>query len=169
MLTVFASCCRLCISSFCSVAAAFCPSGVWKILFETCPVVMSRSFGRLQLEVAPASLMTVCWLGVVGDGMYMLFIFAASSTHAVSRVLWVNVVLTLFLSTVVLVQCCVLESAMDTIPHQSAFLFFLVSFCLLLQEFIISLWPLVFVLVKVVTVIILVGQVFCNTCTLTNI
>ena len=55
--------------------------------------------------------------------MYMLYIVAASSTNAVSRVSWVNVVLTLCTSTGVLFPCCLFDAAMDPIPHHSAFLF----------------------------------------------
>ena len=123
MLTDFAGCHRLCISSLYSVVAAFCPSGVWKILLET-PVVMNGLFGCPQLEMVPKSIMAVCWLCVVGDGTYMLFIVAAASTHAVSGVSWANVVITSFLSTV-FAPYCVVESTLDLIPHQLAFLFFL--------------------------------------------
>ena len=99
--------------------------------------------------------MVVCWLGVIGDCMCMLFIIAAFSTYAVSGVSWVNVVLTLFLSKVVLVPCCVLESA--SVGFLAPFGF---SFCSLFQEFIVPLWPLVFVLVMAVTLIILVSSEF---------
>ena len=74
----------LCMRSFCSVAAACCPSDVWKILFETHPVAMNRLFGCPQLEDEPESIMAVCWWHVSSDGRYMLFIVVASSTDAVS-------------------------------------------------------------------------------------
>ena len=95
-------------------------------MFETHPVAMYGLLGHPQLEVVPEFIMAVCWWGVGGDGTYMLFIFASTSTHALSKVLWVTVtgVFILFCSTDVLVSFCLVEFFLDPIPSQSAFLFF---------------------------------------------
>ena len=126
--------CACCIS-FCSVDAAVCPSGVWNIFVETHPVVMNGLFGCPQLEVAPESIIVVCWLVAYDDGIYTLVIVAAASTRAVNRVLWVSLVHTLCLSIVVLVSHCWLDSALDPIPRHSVFLFFWLWFLLIFPRF----------------------------------
>ena len=71
-------------SSFCSEALACCLSRAWEFSFKTDIVTMNVFIGHSQVEVLLESIMAVCWWGVGGDGMYMLFIVAAPSTFAVS-------------------------------------------------------------------------------------
>ena len=69
-------------------------------------MVMSGLPSHPQMEVVPESIIAVHWLVAYGDGMDTFVIVAAASTHAVSKVSRVYLVLIFFLSTVVLVSHC---------------------------------------------------------------
>ena len=85
---------------------------------------MNGLFGHPQLEVALESIIAVCWYVAFGDGTFTFVIVPAASTHAISGVSLVNLVLTLCLSTGVLVPCCQLDAALDPITSHSVVLFF---------------------------------------------
>ena len=135
MSTIFAGCHRSCCISFCSVAATVCTSGVWNIFVEVHLVMMNGLSGCPQLEMVPESIITVHWLVAYGGGTYTLVIVTVASTHPVSKVSWVNLVLTSCVSTVVLVSHCWLDSALDIIPHNSVFLLFLLWSLLVCPRF----------------------------------
>ena len=87
-------------------------------------MVMNGYSGHPQLDMVLKLIIALLWL-VTCVGITVTFVIvAAASTHAVSGLMGVNMVLILFVFIFVLVVYCLLDFTLDPIPHHSVFFLF---------------------------------------------